>query len=311
MTKGKTSSNHMKDLTIVGVATLVIGVLGTLGISSLINSEPKGEEVKEGVVALLDGKEITSKELYNEMVSLNGSEALESLVSDRIANLEADKKKIKIPEEDIKEEIDSIKDQYATEEEFQKVLKDTGQTEEALRKDVTSYLKLVALLSDLIDTSDEALKAEFETNKEAYAQKEQVDADHILVKEEKLAQDLYEQLSNGANFEELAKEHSIDFNQNAKNGANLGYFGRDEMVEDFESTVFDMKVGEISAPFKTDHGWHIVKVNDKVAPKEAVFEEVKEQIKDKIVNDGISKAYEEWILEMKDKYGFENKLNVK
>lgn len=301
----------MKDLALVGVASLVVGVLGTLGVGSFTDSNTKGEEVDKGVVALLDGKEITSKELYDEMLNLHGTDALESLVSDRLANLEADKKKIKIPAEDIEKEIKTIKDQYPNEEDFKAVLVESGQTEEALREDVTSYLKLVALLSDLIDTSDEALKAEFEANKDTYAQQEKVDADHILVEDEKLAQELYTQLSEGANFKDLAEKNSIDFNQDAENGANLGYFGRDEMVEEFEEKVFAMKVGEISEPFQTKHGWHIAKVNDKVEPKEAVFEDAKEQIKRKLIDTGLSKAYEEWILEVKDKYGFENKLGSK
>lgn len=311
MTKGKKSNSNMKDLALVGAASLVIGVLGTLGVGSFTDKDAKGEEVKEGVVAVLDGKDITSKELYDEMVALYGTDALESLVSDRLANIEADKKKIKVPEEDVEKEVKTIKDEYPSEEDFKKVLAETGQTEEALREDVTSYLKLVTLLSDLIDTSDEALKKEFEANKETYAQQEQVDADHILVEDEKLAEDLYRKLSEGANFTELAKEHSIDFNQEAENGANLGYFGRDEMDEVFEEKVFGMKVGEISSPFKTQHGWHIAKVNDKVEPKEAIFEDAKEQIKKKLIDGGIANAYKEWILEMKDKYGFENKLGSK
>lgn len=312
MVKSKgTNSNNLKDLTLVGVASLAIGILGTLGVSSLVDGGGKTEKVPEGVVAVLDGKNITSKELYDEMVYLYGSNALESLVSDRLTGVEAKANDIKVAEEDIKKEIDAIKEQYPTEEDYKAVLKESGQTEEDLRKDVVSYLQLVALLTEKIDTSDEALKREFKANKDTYSQKEQVDADHILVKEESEAKEIYEKLTNGGDFKELAKEFSLDYNQDAENGANLGYFGRDVMVEEFENKVFGMKVGEISLPFKTQHGWHIAKVNDKVSPKEAVFEEVKEQVKKKVVNDNLGTAYEEWLLEMKDKYGFENKLDAK
>lgn len=312
MTKAKgTKSNNLKDLTLVGVASLAIGVLGTLGISSLVDGSGKAEEVPEGVVAVLDGKNITSKELYDEMVYLYGSNALESLVSDRLTGVEAKAQKVEVAEADIEKEIKAIKDQYPTEEDYAAVLKESGQTEEDLRKDVISYLQLVALLTGKIDTSEEKLKAEFETNKDTYSQQEEVDADHILVKEEAQANEIYEKLNNGGDFKELAKEFSLDYNQDAENGANLGYFGRDVMVEEFEDKVFGMKVGEVSAPFKTKHGWHIAKVNDKVAPKEASFDEVKEQVKKKVVNDNLGAAYEEWLLEMKDKYGFENKLDAK
>ena len=312
MAKAKENKgNSLKDLTLVGVAALTFGVLGTLGVGSLLDKDTKGEEVSEGVVALLDGKEITSKELYDEMVYLYGSNALESLVSDRLTGIEAKAQGVKVAEEDIEKELKSIKDEYPTEDDYKKVLEESGQTEEDLRKDVTSYLQLVALLTDLIDTSDEALKAEFEKNKDTYSQKEQVDADHILVKDKAEADKLYKQITDGGDFKELAKEHSLDYKMDAENGANLGYFGRDEMIEEFENKVFKMKVGTISAPFQTEHGWHIVKVNDKVEPKEAVFKEVKAQVKEKLINDNLGSAYEEWLLNMKEKYGFENKLSAK
>lgn len=308
--KRQSIPKELKDLYLVGVLSLAVGVFGTLGINALINSDFKGAEVPKNVVALLDGEEITSKELYEEMVLLYGEEALDSLVSEKIANKEAESRDIEVKEEDIKKQMDSIKSSFTSDEEYKQTLASQGQTEEDLRQDVISYLRLVELLTELIDTSDEKLKAEFESNKESYSQKEQVNADHILVDDEALAKEIYQKISNGENFKDLAKEYSKDFKQGVENGANLGYFGRDEMIEEFEKVVFAMKPGEISQPFKSEFGWHIAKVNDKVEAKEAVFDEVKEQIKNKLIDQGLSQAYTEWILEMKEKYGYENKLGT-
>jgi parvulin-like peptidyl-prolyl isomerase len=92
---------------------------------------------------------------------------------------------------------------------------------------------------------------------------EQVEASHILVATQDAAQVIYEQLTeDGADFAELAEQQSTDA-QTAPNGGELGWFPRGVMVDAFEDVVFDMDEGEISEPFQSDFGWHIVLVTDR------------------------------------------------
>ncbi len=82
---------------------------------------------------------------------------------------------------------------------------------------------------------------------------------------------IYNDLKNGQDFAELAKSYSQDPGSAAR-GGDLGYFGKGAMVGEFEQAAFSMAVGQVSAPFKTSFGWHILKVtgkktNDKGEPE--------------------------------------------
>ena len=115
--------------------------------------------------------------------------------------------------------------------------------------------------------------------KEAYDRmKEEVDASHILIQVGAHAQpkdtlaaynkllEAREKVVKGADFEEIAKEYSQDPSAK-KNGGKLGYFTTFSMVYPFETAAYNTKVGEISMPFKTNYGYHIVKVNNRRASK--------------------------------------------
>jgi parvulin-like peptidyl-prolyl isomerase len=90
---------------------------------------------------------------------------------------------------------------------------------------------------------------------------EQVWARHILVglEDEALAQDILDQLEGGADWNELALEHSLD-TSNSSRGGDLGWFTFDTMVEPFSEAAFEMRVGEISEPVESTFGWHIIQV---------------------------------------------------
>ncbi|AAL22760.1 peptidylprolyl isomerase PpiC [Salmonella enterica subsp. enterica serovar Infantis] len=81
---------------------------------------------------------------------------------------------------------------------------------------------------------------------------------HILVKEEKLALDLLEQIKNGGDFEKLAKKHSIC--PSGKKGGHLGEFRQGQMVPAFDKVVFSCPVLEPTGPLHTQFGYHIIKV---------------------------------------------------
>ena len=85
-------------------------------------------------------------------------------------------------------------------------------------------------------------------------------ASHILVATEEEAQNLIDQLNDGADFVALAQEFSTG--PSGPNGGALGWFGTGMMVPEFETAVADLEAGEISAPVQTQFGWHVVKLNE-------------------------------------------------
>ena len=70
--------------------------------------------------------------------------------------------------------------------------------------------------------------------------------------------DIYLRVTHGENFESLAMNESDD-KGSASKGGDLGFFSRGVMVPEFEAVAFEMNEGEISKPFKTSYGWHIIK----------------------------------------------------
>jgi len=110
--------------------------------------------------------------------------------------------------------------------------------------------------------TDEAVKAEYDKIKEANKGKEEVHARHILVKTEDEAKKVITDLDNGAKFEDLAKERSID--PSAKSGGDIGYFVQGQLVPAFSDAAFATPVGSYTkTPVHTQFGWHVIKVEDK------------------------------------------------
>ena len=88
-----------------------------------------------------------------------------------------------------------------------------------------------------------------------------VRASHILVQTEEEAKDLLAKIKEGADFGELAKEHSLC--PSKRDGGDLSFFGRGMMVKPFEDAAFELEVGQVSEPVETQFGWHLIKLTDK------------------------------------------------
>lgn len=80
---------------------------------------------------------------------------------------------------------------------------------------------------------------------------------HILVKNKELADKLKRELDKGANFQQLAKKHSIC--SSAKRGGDLGEFGPGQMVKAFDNVVFKKPILTVHGPVKTKFGFHLIK----------------------------------------------------
>ena len=87
-----------------------------------------------------------------------------------------------------------------------------------------------------------------------------INASHILVRSEQEANAALYDVTHGKAFEDIAG--SVSICPSAKKGGSLGWFGKNQMVKEFENAAFLLKAGEISKPVKTQFGWHIIKVNE-------------------------------------------------
>ncbi len=88
-----------------------------------------------------------------------------------------------------------------------------------------------------------------------------VHAKHILVENKEQAQDILDEIKEGASFDAMARKHSKC--PSGTSGGDLGWFGKGAMVKEFEDAAFVLESGQVSEPVKTQFGWHIIKVVEK------------------------------------------------
>ena len=152
-----------------------------------------------------------------------------------------------------------------------------------------AYWKRRALREAFFETSvkgsiNEAdAKKYYEDQVKQLKPEEEVQARHILVDAEDKAKELVEKVKGGADFVALAKENSKDPGSK-EDGGMLGFFGRNQMVPEFEKAAFELKKGEVSAPVKSQFGWHIIKLEDRREKKPPAFEQVKDRLVGSLVH---------------------------
>ncbi len=183
--------------------------------------------------------------------------------------------KIKVTDEGLAEFFEQNKEQFRLSEKI---------SLRYLQFDPARYEKEIA------NYTDEELERYHRRNLDLFETKEQVKAAHILLrvaedtsdeirgKRRDLATELLKQLKEGADFAQLAKTHSDD-KGTAKNGGDLGYFGRGIMVASFEAAAFNLQPGQLSEIVETPFGYHIIRVDELseagVKPLVDVIDEVK------------------------------------
>jgi len=150
-----------------------------------------------------------------------------------------------------------------------------------------------AYIQDLLDQeiTDEVVRKAYDERVAAMPEQTEVNASHILVKTEEEAKAIVEELKNGADFAELAKTKSTG--PSGPNGGVLGWFGKGQMVPPFEEAVFALEVGQISAPVKTQFGWHVIKLNETRVKPKPTFESMAQQIRGELSQQLIRAKLEE------------------
>ncbi len=285
---------------VITIGTALIGLAIIAGI--LLST-------KGSVIAKVGDASISEDELQQTLLDQYGTDALDVLITNKLIELEANKQKITVSDEEVDEELATLAESYGGETALEEAVVASGSTMDDVRDDIISYIKTEKLLKPRIEITDEELQTYFDENKDTFATAEQVQASHILVADEATANEVKSKLDAGEDFSELAKEYSTD-TTTAESGGDLGYFSSGDMVAEFEEVAFALDVGEISAPVKTDYGYHIIKVIDHQEAKEANFEDSKEEISDSVMNDKMSTEYTVWLEELKEEYEITNYLEA-
>ena len=176
---------------------------------------------------------------------------------------------------------------------------------EDLKKRLVVEVYLKKKVDEQAKVTDEELQKFYDQNKDKFKSGDEVKASHILMKDEKTAQDVLAKVKGGGTFEELAKKYSID--SAAAKGGDLGWFGKGAMIPEFEKAAFALKEGETSGIVKTKFGFHIIKVTGKRAAGTRSFADVKDQIKAAI----LPSKQQEVFQKLKDELKKSGKYSIK
>ncbi len=278
------------------VAALCLAAVLVAGAAVTLLAQSGGD-----VVAWVNGEAITKDELYEEMVRYVGTQALEELILVKLVQQEAAALAVRVTDEEVAEELAAIEADVGGPNALAFMLQMYGMTREQLEQQIRLNRLVRAVLLPQIDISEDEIRSYFDENRERLGRPEQVRARHILVETEELANELRERILAGEDFAALAEEHSLDWGS-ALQGGDLGWFGRGVMVAPFEEAAFGLEPGELSAPVRTDYGYHLIIVDERQAAQEAVLDDttrtfILEQLRD----EKLSQRIPEWLDELRSK----------
>jgi len=259
-----------------------------VSVALLFSCAKKGEQKASGPVAKVGSVTITQDDVNREIKGLpdqiqkmfQGPEGAERFVDELV------KKEILYQE--------AKKKGFESNPEYQKKL-------EEFKKLTLISLLLDKEIAEKSKVTDKDLKDYYERHKAEMMTNNQVRASHILVKSEDEAKKILEQVKKGGDFAKIAKEKSIDTGS-AKNGGDLGFFSRGQMVPEFENAAFAMKEGEVGGPVKTQFGFHIIKVTGKKEGNVVDFDKVKDLLVQRVTAEKQKEAFDSYMEGLKKSY---------
>lgn len=191
--------------------------------------------------------------------------------------------------------LDAVDNKLEEEEDFKSDL-EKAKKNLLIQYSVNKFLKGITV-------TDEEAKEYFESHKDQFKKPETMIASHILVTDEEKAKEILEKINSGMSFEDAALEYSDCPSKDR--GGDLGEFARGSMVPEFEEVAFNSEPGIVDTPVKTQFGYHIIKVVEKNVAETPSFDEVKEQVKQTLLQSKQQSAYMQKTNELKEKYPVE------
>ena len=172
---------------------------------------------------------------------------------------------------------------------------------EKVKEDMLINFAASKVLDEVKDATEEEVKKYYDDNMDKFRKGESVNASHILVDSEEKAAEIMGMIDNGdISFEDAARQYSTCPSKD--NGGNLGEFTRGQMVPEFDEAVFSMEVGTVSAPVKTQFGYHLIKLISKSEASTYAFDEIKAQLTDMVNQEKKQSAFQSKINQLKILY---------
>lgn len=250
------------------------------------------------------------------------AQVMPQLVQTEIAQAYAEENGIEVSEEEVDEELESLKQQIgdqaraqgqedvSDQEAFAQALDEAGFSEEELRSDIREQLPLQKVQEEVAGDagpSDEEVRSYYDENEESFAEPEERCARHILFPPDaqEQAEEVKQELEDGGDFAALAEEYSQDPGS-AEQGGDLGCApetspdtGQPTYAPAFNDALFaeEAEEGDIIGPVETEFGYHLIELQEIREESTPAFEEVEAEIREQLTTQAQSTEFQQWLQE--------------
>lgn len=173
---------------------------------------------------------------------------------------------------------------------------------ERAKKEILTQTAISKVMAQ-VTVTDQEVKDYYNANQKMFVEPEMVSAKHILVETKEKAEEIISEINDGLSFEEAAQKYSSCPSKGQ--GGNLGKFSRGQMVPEFEEAAFNLEIGVVSEPVKTQFGYHLIKVEEKIESEAKEFNEVESMIKNTLLQQRQTFKYSQLNSELREKYTVE------
>jgi peptidyl-prolyl cis-trans isomerase SurA len=249
---------------------------------------------------------------------------LDRIIEEKLIEQEAKKSGIKVTSKEIEGAVEEVKQKNKIgQEELERVLAAEGVTLEGFKKDLESKILRTKFVHSAVKVEQRVGEKEliefFQNNVNQYRVNESYRPAHILflilpeaTPEQirgirKKSQRVLEKIKEGADFAKMAMEYSED-TSSRKEGGDLGYFKKGELLPTLEREAMKLQVGEVSDLIRTEVGFHILKLLDRKGGEPPPFEEIKGKVQADYYEKELEKAYQQFLSNLKEKSIIEIKL---
>lgn len=280
----------------------------TLAVHSMVF--PLFVQGDDNIVAVVNKQELSRDDLADLLIKTYGREGLEQLIRRTLVKQEAVRSNVKVTKAEIKKRIDDLVDgeikrqmQKAgvkDEKEFSQELEKAGVTLEKYRGNIVQAFRLTdeqveaelmaeKIIRKTVEITDEELLEAYE---DQYGEK--VIARQIVLRTMRDAEKIVSSIKTGVDFEALARKNSVDRNS-ASRGGQMRPFGSHGILG---HAVKDLKKGEISQIVKTDKGYHILKIENRIPRSMKKFSEVRDELRELVTAVKVQQRVGPWLLNL-------------
>jgi foldase protein PrsA len=234
------------------------------------------------------------------------NQVLGLLISFEWIEREAEEQGVKVTDAEVNKSFEEQKKQsFPKDADYQKFLKDSGQTNE----DVLMRVRLDALSNKIRDkvtkgkdkVTDQQIKEYYDKNKQQFAQPERRDLSIVLTKTEGKADEAKAALKDGQSFKQVAKQYSID-DASKSQGGKLPAVAKGQQEKAFDTAIFGADKGKIVGPVKTQFGYYVFKVDKVNAASQQTLEQAKATIKQVLASQNQQKALDAFVKDFRKKW---------